>query len=329
MDTETHTAENQPPEGAVLPPVDTGAPVAVAEPPAEPQPETSPAEEATAARMHRFSSYLHLGPGAETCDCIKTVVQNDSEVQIPDGTCENVEHVHVWVRMPNQFERKSLGEKAAAAAARRLRVLRDDDSDARAILEGELETVRVANDRDALLAEITGKHFLDDHLAAVKEVEEEDEEKWATIDEDRERLRALEEMEPESRPEEEFLELRKHLSEHTSLVNEARENIEAPRRATYDDTAIEGLIDIVREQRIENISNQARREEYAKWQWYTCTLNPKDPSKPGFPQDRYFASIDTFRQAPEELIEAIAGLTQVLEEEAQESLKTSLSRTHG
>lgn len=314
-DTETHTEQMPPVEVAAEDVAVGGMPAADAAP--EPQPETSPAEQATPAKMHRFSSYLHVGEGAVECE------------HAEDGACEEQGHMHMWVRMPNQFERKAIGDKAAAAAARRLRVMHDEDSDARAILEGELLTLQMANERDPLLSEIIGAHFLDDHLKAVKEVEEDDPEKWATIDEDRERLRALEEMAEEDRPEEEFTELRKHLNEHTTAVNEARERIEEPRKAAFEQNSIEELVEIVREKRIENISNQARREEYAKWQWYTCTLAPKSPDKPGFPSERYFSSIDAFVKAPEEAVEAIAELTAQLEAEAQEQLKSSLSATHG
>jgi len=313
---ETHTAEMPPVAVAAedvavggMPPADAAPEPPAAEPAPEPVVETSPAEEATPKRMHNYSEYLHVGAGAEDCE------------HGADGACEDPQHSHIWVRLPNQFERANISEKAAAAAARRLRLLRDPESDQRVILDGELEQLQVANDRPALIEQIVGKDFLEDHLAALKEVLEEDEDEWATIDEDRERLRVLEPMPEEERPKEEFEELSAHLKEHTRLVNERRDAIQKPKRDELEAKGTEDLVDILREQQIEAIGTAARREESAKWEWYICSFKPKSPDKPGFPSDRFFSSIDTFTSASTEEIEAISEAVTRLETEASEKLK--------
>lgn len=277
-----------------------------------PAPETSPAETATPAAMHRYSGYVHLGAGAEDCE------------HATDGACQERDHFHAWCRLPNQFERSSLTEKANAAMARRLRLLRDPQSDPRVILDGELEGIKARNDRDTLVEEIVGAEFLTDHLQALKEVgegEDGDDDKWETIDEDRERLRALEEMSAEERPEEEYIHLKDHLEEHTKLVNDRRDEIQEPRRQSVADKTIDELIDIVREQRIDASGQGERRQEYAKWEWYIGTFKPKSPDKPGFPSERVFASIDDFTHAPPEQIDAISELISRLDREASEALK--------
>lgn len=270
--------------------------------------ETSPAEEATPAKMHAYSQYLHVGPGAAECE------------HATDGACEDANHSHIWCRLPNQFERGFLRDKAAASGARRLRLLRDEDSDMRVILDGELDAVRARDGREELIEEIVGKDFLQNHLQALKEVTEEDE-SYETIDDDRERLRALEGLPDEERPTEEYEHLKAYLPEHTAKVNARREEIEKPAKEAVKDKPIEELVEIVREQRIEGLGNTARAEEYSKWEWYISTFKPKSPDKAGFPNERAFAHINEFTSAAPELIEAVAQIFTDLERESNESLK--------
>ena len=286
--------------------------------------EHSPAESATPARMHRYSSYIHVGPGADSCACIKEVTNGRGETFLaPDGSCEDPEHFHGWVRLPNQFERDSLREKASAAEARQLRALRDAESDSRIVLDGEVEALVLGGNREALVGEIVGQNFMEDHLQALKEIAEEADGDYDLIDEDRERLRALELMGEEERPSEEFEQLRVRLARHTELVNERRDQIEKPKREAVEGKLIEELGEIVRELRIESAGNQARRQAYGKWQWYICTFKPKALDKPGFPSLRAFGSIDEFSGAPPEVIDAIASSVLDLEREAGEALKGS------
>lgn len=285
--TETHTAETEAPEVVV---------------------ETTAAEEDTPAKMHAFSSYVHVGPGAEGCE------------HGEDGACEELSHFHGWCRLPNQFERKTLRDKAGAASARCLRVLRDEDSDMRVMLDSELDAIAARGDKEGLIEEVVGKNFLEDHLQALREVQEENED-YLTIDEDRERLRVLEGTPEEERSAEEFDHLRAHIPAHTEKVNKRREEIEKPRRDAIKDKPIEELCDIVREQRVEALGNAARAEEYSKWEWYICTLKPKSPEKPGFPNERAFPHINEFTAAAPEVLDAIAMCVTDLEKEANDSLK--------
>lgn len=277
--------------------------------PDAPQAETSPAEDATPSRLHKFSAYVHVGAGAEECE------------HGEDGLCEDKDHFHGWCRLPNQFEREMLREKAAAAAARRLRLLADEDSDLRVILDGELRGLQAREARDELIEEVTRKDFLKNHLQAIQEVAEESDGDYDTIDEDRERLRALEAMPADERPTEEFEYLSKRLPEHTEKVNKRREEIEQPIRDSVKDKSVDELVSIVREQRIEALAAGARGEAYVKWQWYICTFKPKSPEKPGFPSERSFSSIDEFTHAAAETVEAIGQTMNELEQEASDSLK--------
>ncbi len=292
-----------------------------ATPPAA-EPERSHAEEETPARMHNFSQYVHVGPGAATCDCIKTVSDSTGrEFEAADASCENPDHFHGWVRLPNQFERKSIADKAAAAEARRLRALRDPDSGDSVILDNEIESMVLAGDKEPLIDEVVGQGFLEDHIQAVKEVGEDDEGEWDTIEEDRERLNALRGKAPEDRDEEEFERLGDRIAKHADLVNERRDAIQAPKRVAIADKPIEELGQIVRQTRVDAMANGTRREEALKWEMYICTFQPKSLDKPGFPSQRAFNSIDAFVAAAPEILEPIAQAVTTLNQESATHLK--------
>jgi hypothetical protein len=288
-------------------PAPSAAPAAVAEPP---EPEHAPAETAQTKKLNEYSSYVHVGPGAAECE------------HGTDGACQDAEHLHVWCRLPNQFERQDLATRGAAAAARKRRALNDPESNSRVILDGELEGIVHRGDKNVLIAEIVGLNFLEDHLTALAEVAE-DHPEYEHIDDDKERLRALEALPEEERPEEEFTELRKTISDHTALVNSTREKLEQPRKESLEGRSIEELVEIVRDQRIDGLCNTAHSEEYAKWEWYICTFKPKAPDRPGFPNERQYPSINEFIAAPAEALEAIADAMTKLEREGQVNLKGS------
>ncbi|HXU05783.1 MAG TPA: hypothetical protein VN903_32735 [Polyangia bacterium] len=277
-----------------------------------PAPERSHAEEETPQKMHNFSAYIHVGPGAEECE------------HREDGRCADRDHFHGWVRLPNQFERKSISDKAIAAEARKLRAFRDPESSDSVVLDNEIDAIVARDDREALIDEVVGADFLQDHIRAVKEIGEEDEQEdgeWATIEEDRERLNALRGKSPEDRNEEEFEELGSRIARHAELVNARREEIQAPRRQALADTSIADLGTMVRQLRVEQMGNGIRREEALKWEMYVCTMKPKSPDKPGFPNERAFSSIDTFVAAPSEVLEPIANTVTRLNQEAGSHLK--------
>lgn len=290
-----------------------------------PTPERSAAEEDTPTKMHNFSAYVHVGPGAETCESIVTVTdKHGAEREVPNGKCDDPDHFHGWVRLPNQFERKSISDKAVAAEARRLRAFRDADSADSLVLDNEVDAMVARSDRDALIDEIVGADFLQDHIRAVAEVGEEDEREdgeWATIEEDRERLNSLRDRAPEDRDEAEFEELGTRITRHAEIVNARRDEIQAPRRQALADISPADLGTMVRQLRVEAQANGTRREEALKWEMYICTFRPKNPEKPGFPSERAFASIDTFVAGPPEVLEVIAETVTRLNQEAGGHLK--------
>lgn len=314
------TPDTQQPVAA--PPAGDGAPTPEPEAPAaesaqaenpETGPERTSGETRNSSQMFEFSRYVHVGPGADECP--------DGE----NGACNHPAHFHAWIRLPNQFQVVSLKEKADAAAARKLRVMRDEDSDSRAILEGELFELERTGDHGALVDAVLNADFLKDHMAAMNAVRTNEELGFETIEDDRERLRALDQVPADERPQEEFEELQKHVAAYVDAVNAEREDIQRPLRESLEAKTLDELIDMVRENRIQGIAREASEEAYAVWQWYVCTLTPKDPSKPGFPQERVYGSIDHLKAAAPEVILALREAFQDIEAAAGRSLQATVN----
>jgi hypothetical protein len=285
---------------------------AVAAPGEDNGPEASPAEARDAKRLFKFSDEVHIGPDAKDC---------------PDksnGSCENAEHFHAFIRLPNQFQHASLREKADAARARRLRQLRDPDSDSSVILDVELEEIRRNAGHEALVEEVVGFDFLKDHLAAMNEVGEQEE--FEHIEEDRERLRALAKLPDDEVPQEEFKELEAHLVKYTEAVNAARTAIQEPLRSSLMDRGVDDLLDLIREERVQKIAEEDATNVFSQWEWYIGTLKMRVPEKVNAEQQRVFPSIDAMKAAAPEIIEALAEGFREIEAAAGRSLQEAAAR---
>jgi hypothetical protein len=52
--------------------------------------------------------------------------------------CANPDHFHAWIRLPNKFQHADIHAKALASKARRMRALRDPESDASVVMDAEI-----------------------------------------------------------------------------------------------------------------------------------------------------------------------------------------------
>lgn len=271
--------------------------------------EQSEAEERSHGDLFKYSTWVHIGPGADQCE------------ERENASCSNPYHFHAWCRLPNQFQHASIREKALAAKARRLRQLRDEDSDARVILDEGIEELIRGEKREAMVEELASKDFADDYFKAVQEVGEREE--FKTIAEDRERLRALTAMPEDQRPTEEHEELDKHLTEYGAALEEDFNARQAPLKQSLNERATHELGDLLREHRIENEAGNAYSRTYAQWEQYIGTLKPKSPDKPGMPSERVYADINLMLGAAPEIIEVLEHTFQALDAEFGRSLKNS------
>lgn len=262
----------------------------------------TPAEEVAArsdatrpvGELFRFSTWVHVGPDAENCE--------DGR----DGTCGDPRHFHAWVRLPNQFQHQDIRERSMAAKARRLRQLRDPDSDAYAVMAANMEEL-ARGDREALLDELVNKEWWRTHLDAMADVEGDDE--FAHIDRDRERLAELQDSDAAG---DELNELERHLRDYGERVDARVKEIQRPHRETLDAKSMDELVDLVREQRVQAEASAAFMDSYSKWQWLAGTFNV--PPAAGASNARHvFASVEDLENAAPEVVEELRAVYGDLE----------------
>lgn len=284
---------------------ETAPPETTEEPAEEPErkPEQSPAESRNPQELFRFSEWVHVGPGAEACDDAET------------GECTNTMHFHAWCRLPNQFQHQSIRDKALAAKARRIRQYRDADSDASAVIDGQFEEIEYSMDADAArnsyIEEIVFKDYMKDYFEVVQEMQSEEAEdddppKWASIEEDRERLRVLDDMDPEDRPDEEYSELKSHVAAFNEEVERrVKEDRQGAVRQSLQDRPLDELRQMVREQRIQKEAQAVYMQTYTVWEQYIGTMKTQVPKQVDAPQQRMFRSVDHLKSAAPEVIQVL------------------------
>lgn len=271
-----------------------GATSTPAQPAPPPSPDARPENEGTVKDILKYAEFLHVGPGAESCP--------DKE----NGTCGNPLHFHAFCRLPNQFQHAEIREHAMAAKARRMRQLRDSNADSHEILENELDELRRpaaggGDNRELILDELVqAKGWKDWQEARATVADEDEDNRYEFIERDVDRLNALERM-PE-RPEEEYEELRRHVTEYQKLLQAKREEIVAKRRAPLEQRDTDDLVDMIREDRITAESSAAFFQMYNLWEWFYGTLRV-DPD--GHHHQRVFADEDQLKTAAPEVVEAL------------------------
>jgi hypothetical protein len=210
------------------------------------------------------------------------------------------EAISCFIRLPNQFQHGDISTKARAAKARRMRQLRDPETDAFLVLDDEMDELRRANDRTALIDEIVGKDWYTDHKAAVADVQEQEE--YAHADEDEARLFALRDLNPDQRDADEYGALERHLAAYSDAVTAAREERQGPRRRALEDVDLDDLIQTVREDRIAAEGRITFDQHFSMWEWFVGTFHVEQDDTPG---ERYFNSIEEVQSAPAEVLEVL------------------------
>lgn len=276
---------------------------------------TAPAaERATAAAMFAYSAYLHVGPGAQECE------------HAEDGACQDTTHFHAWCRLPNKFQHRDLYKKATAAKARLLRLLEKEDSDARVVLESELDMFKDGVHLETVIDDLLKAEFAADYVAAITEVNEDD--RFENIEQDRERFQTLGVTElnlPDGEQSEEFVELAGHISEWTGAIRAELAKLQEPKRQALRDMDRGQLIDQLRKRRMAQLGDETYLHVYNQWEWFICTMRPDQEPVRGRPCTRYWTTMgDVDDPAPgsmwaesPEVIDAIQATFEQLERDLQ------------
>lgn len=263
----------------------------------EPKSDVTADAERTHEERFKWRTWVHYPQGASQCE------------NATNGKCRDADHFHAVCRLPNPFQQQDIVEKASAARARRLRMLRDPESDASIILEDQLQGLRDA-DKSILVEELVDRTFAEDYIEAAREVErrmddsyvpEGDEEIpriYADIDQDREEYMRRKDL-PEDERGDDFEELEKQLGRYGEDVTEQLKLIQQPRLDHFNSLDMEALIDIVRRERIQQQGTDAYLQEYNAWQMYVGTVKPVEKGVPG---QRVWADIQDMRNEDGDLI---------------------------
>lgn len=238
---------------------------------AEPDIHPAPVPAEKVRRLIEGSVYLHvdLAPDAGAADCPNRGERIDDE-WIGDGRCSNPDHYHAWLRIPNQFQRNEVREKALAARARRKRLIETPGTDAYEIFESGLADVRRAVEEggaNIVKDELLGVHRMTDQIDAYQTVTAREE--WEHIGDDRARLAELEEQIAETgvEPDDELVMLRDRCMRYLEQVNAEEAALREPREIEIDTFSAEQLMQRVRDVRLESetLSEFIHAESWNEW----------------------------------------------------------------
>jgi hypothetical protein len=279
------------------------------------QPPVAAAEQ-TREEIFRWSDWVDIGVGAEECDHKR------------DGRCQDRQHFHAWVRLPNPFQIRDITEKARAARARKVRELRDEESDARVVLEEQLD-VLVEADREIIVDEIVDKDFAENYAKAVREVDDLDDEEYvpkdedddipklyAGIDQDREEYERQRQL-PEEQRDSDYERLEKRLGDYGAAIEDEMKRLSAPKRDGLMQRPFEDLVDIIRKDRMEMTATETYLHTFNTWQWYVCTFKPKGEHTPN---ERVWKDIAQMKfEAPGEVVNGLRLAFESLEQRMAQS----------
>lgn len=278
------------------------------------KPEIPVPAEREPASLFRYSTWLHLGAGAEQCE----------EISEPEGTngCGDRGHFHAWCRLPNPLQQAEIRERALAAKARKIRQLRDPDTDGYAILEEEFSVRAREGDlgRDSLIDELIQMDFFREYFAAMTEVrqledpdsEDEDAKLYAHIDDDQARLLRLEGMAEERRPADEYEELKKHVVAYQDAVDRVLRERQEPERQALAQLSTGKLLEQLRDKRIEAESRQEFQRVFEVHEWLSCAYRQPDG-------DPVFADLLALERAAPEVHAGLTATFVDLKRTAQEA----------
>lgn len=246
-----------------------------------------------------YAGFCHVGPGAEACQ------------EGEKGTCGDPMHFHAFCRLPNAMQMQEIRDRADAARARRIRMLRDEESDAYTILEGALYELERTGDREAMIDEIVAKDWFKDHHEAMEAVAERDE--FKGIEHDQDQFRKLDDMPEGDRDDDEWRSLSNHVAEFGDAVERERENLQKPKRDALIDKPVGEIITMIREDRINAEAQVIAMQFFSQWQWFYGTLKPVPE---GRPKQRVWGSFEELRDEDATIIEALNDTFTGLERES-------------
>lgn len=274
------------------------ASVAVKAAPADP-PESHDGSEASRSseELFQWSGYVHVGRGAEECE------------HGVDGGCRDREHFHAWVCLPNTYQIRDVADKARAARARKVRALKDPESDSYAILEAELDELREPEAFKALIELVADREIEHNLLPMIEELQKD--ERFEHHAQDSEEYNRLRETPEDERDTEEWERLQQDMLDYSDKLREEIDKRKATEIAHLEAKSVDDVIAMERKSRIDNISNEQYLHVYYTWAIY---VGAREPTTEGFPTERKFKTPEAQRTAAPEVIAALREKISELEQ---------------
>lgn len=265
--------------------------------------------------LYRFSTWLHVGHGAETC----AAVNEETGVV----ACTAADHFHAWLRLPNDFQKRDMVDHATAAAAAKRRQMRLDGTAINIVLEEGLERIRdEEGGTERIIDELLGATLMRDYMDSVSETRDIDDPHWepgegetekdapklyGTIDTDIARHQRLLSENVDAESNDEMKELIAHIAAYQADVQGRLEGRRLPRRDALELQSDDELVDALRKRRIEAAGQDEFMHHYSAHEWLACTY--RDRSRDSGPVFRDLGHMEN--AAPEVLYgirEAFNGL---------------------
>lgn len=222
------------------------------------------------AQLYTWQAWVHVGPEAENCE--------DIDEEAGTNECRNPLHFHAWVRLPNAHQQRDIRERALAAKARRMRLMREEGSDLNVIFETDIERLAVRG--EAVRAEITEelvsadwwRYVLDAQREMMFQTKEDSEElRWEHLGDDNERMKEIRALHADAQPKEELAILERRYAEYEEEFERLRSGNEQPVRDELAALDISQLIDRLRDHRIAQEGSDTFEHTKAEWELVTCT----------------------------------------------------------
>lgn len=283
--------------------------------PPEPAPEHDGAAEATKSteELFQWSTYVHVGAGAEECEHKLDGKCPHPPKMTPDGGVEG--HFHAWLCLPNVFQARDITEKANASRARRRRSLRQNGDDGREatdsaiVLEDQLAVWEANKTTWEALIRTIAQRNVDAQLAEITQ-EMADSDQWEHYAADVEEYRRLLRVPEDDRDPEDMKRLETDLEEYTEELNKRVQARMERETSVLNDMPRHEVLELQRRHMIDEQAQDAWYHTYYTWAYFTCA---RKPTLEGYPRDRVFERPEDLKNTAQEIVAALRSAYRSLE----------------
>lgn len=247
--------------------------------------------------LFQWSGHVHVGAGAESCE------------HAEDGACADEKHFHGWLCLPNAFQIRDIADKARAAKARKVRALRDKESDSYQVLEMDLDDLRRDHYDDLVKALARGE--VEKRMADIVRGVAEGDERFENHAQDLEELTRLRALPDDERDSEEVERLEADMLAYGEAMQEVIDAETEKEAERLKGMAPDDVVELERRARIDEVGTEAYLHTYYTWCMFTGT---REVGTSQFTSKRKFSHLDALRDAAPEVVTALREKVRELEQ---------------